>query len=48
MYNEDVVDLYNRTSVGTKVVVTGKSFVTAAALIVNDSGFGRDVFASIN
>ena len=26
MYNEDVVDLYNRTSVGTSVLVTWKRF----------------------
>jgi len=26
MYNEDVVDLYRRTRVGTKVTVTWKKF----------------------
>ncbi|MHA1164101.1 MAG: L,D-transpeptidase [Alphaproteobacteria bacterium] len=49
MYNEDVIDLYNRTAVGTKVVVTGKKFVAASAtLAANDSGFGQDVFTSNN
>lgn len=47
MYNEDVVDLYNRTSVGTKVVVTGKNFVSTAAYAEN-TGFGQDVFTQNN
>lgn len=49
MYNDDVIDLYNRTAVGTKVVVTGKKFVTASAIMAaNDSGFDQDVFTSNN
>ena len=49
MYNEDVIDLYDRTKVGTKVIVTGKKFVTAsAASVMNDNGFGSDVFTSAN
>ena len=49
MYNEDVIDLYDRTTVGTKVIVTAKKFVTASAtLAANDNGFGQDVFTSSN
>ncbi len=49
MYNADVIDLYNRTAVGTKVVVTGKKFVSASAtLAVNDSGFSDNVFTQTN
>ena len=49
MYNEDVIDLYDRTTVGTKVVVTGKKFVTASiTAAMNDSGFGQDVFSANN
>ncbi len=49
MYNEDVIDLYDRTKVGTKVVVTGKKFVTASiASALNDNGFGQDVFTANN
>lgn len=32
MYNDDVVDLYNQTKIGTKVVVTWKKFKPTAAL----------------
>lgn len=35
MYNEDVIDLYNRTRVGTKVIVTKKSFRTTASYTQN-------------
>ena len=45
MYNEDVIDLYNRTSVGTKVVVTGKSFLGAASLVQSNSA-QQDVFST--
>jgi hypothetical protein len=48
MYNEDVVDLYNRTNVGTKVIVTGKTFLASAALSINDKGFGQDIFTNNN
>ncbi len=48
MYNEDVVDLYDRTSVGTKVVITGKSFLTPTVFSMNDTGFGHDIFTSNN
>jgi lipoprotein-anchoring transpeptidase ErfK/SrfK len=48
MYNEDVVDLYNRTDVGTKVIVTGKTFLASAALSINDKGFGQDIFTNNN
>lgn len=39
MYNEDVIDLYNRTNVGTKVVVTAKSFGIPYAQAQNSDGF---------
>jgi len=45
MYNEDVIDLYNRTRVGTKVVVTGKSF-QASASFAQSPNAQRDVFAA--
>ena len=48
MYNEDVIDLYNRTNVGTKVIVTGKTFLASAALSINDKDFGQDIFTSNN
>lgn len=49
MYNDDVIDLYNRTAIGTKVVVTGKKFVSASAtLAVNNSGFSDNVFTQTN
>jgi lipoprotein-anchoring transpeptidase ErfK/SrfK len=49
IYNADVIDLYNRTAVGTKVVVTGKKFMSASAtLAVNDSGFSDNVFTQTN
>ena len=49
MYNEDVVDLYDRTAVGTKVVVTGKKFLTASiTAAMNDNGFVPDVFSANN
>ena len=49
MYNEDVIDLYDRTTVGTKVVVTAKKFVTASAIMAaNDNGFSQDVFSASN
>ena len=45
MYNEDVIDLYNRTSVGTKVVVTGKSFLGAASFVQSNNA-QQDVFST--
>ena len=45
MFNEDVVDLYNRTTVGTKVVVTASTYGTAAAYTQNAT-IGRDVFSA--
>jgi lipoprotein-anchoring transpeptidase ErfK/SrfK len=49
MYNEDVIDLYNRTSVGTKVVVTGKKFIASSALVAaNDNGFDDSDFTQNN
>jgi len=49
MYNEDVVDLYNRTTIGTKVIVTGKTFLASAAGPATATpGFGPDVFTSTN
>ncbi|MDA7946960.1 MAG: L,D-transpeptidase [Hyphomicrobiaceae bacterium] len=45
MYNEDVIDLYNRTNVGTKVVVTGKSFLGAASYVQSNSA-QQDVFST--
>ncbi len=47
MYNQDVVDLYDRTTVGTKVIVTGKTLLASAAVTVNTE-FGPDVFTSLN
>lgn len=38
MYNEDVIDLYNRTAVGTKVVVTKKSFQSSPAYAQGEGG----------
>ena len=45
MYNEDVIDLYNRTSVGTKVVVTKKSFLGAASYVQSNNA-QQDVFST--
>jgi len=45
MYNEDVIDLYKRTRVGTKVVVTGKSF-QASAPFVQSNNAQQDVFST--
>lgn len=45
MYNEDVIDLYDRTSVGAKVIVTKQSYVASISFARND-GFSRDVFAA--
>ncbi len=49
MYNEDVIDLYNRTAVGTKVVVTGKKFVSASTTLASsDNGFVDSDFTQNN
>ena len=49
MYNEDVIDLYNRTSIGTKVIVTGKKFIASSALVAaNDNGFDDSDFTQNN
>ena len=48
MYNEDVIDLYNRTNVGTTVVVTAKSFGAPYAVAQNVDGFGDSVFTQNN
>ncbi len=45
MYNEDVIDLYNRTRVGTRVVVTKKSY-RGAASYVQTSSSSQDVFST--
>ena len=45
MYNEDVIDLYNRTRVGTKVVVTGKSYRASASFAQSSNAQG-DVFTA--
>lgn len=33
MYNDDVIDLYNRTSIGTKVLVTKRSYEVAVSSV---------------
>jgi len=47
MYNEDVIDLYDRTSIGTKVIVTGKSYGATVAYAKN-SGFDQNIFIGNN
>lgn len=47
MYNEDVVDLYDRTRVGTRVIVTEKSFGNSVAYAKN-SGFDKNIFIGSN
>lgn len=45
MYNEDVIDLYNRTRIGTKVIVTKKSYA-AAATYAQTGDQGWDAFSA--
>lgn len=43
MHNDDVIDLYNRTSIGTKVIVTGKSYASATTF-AQDSNHDWNAF----
>ena len=42
MYNQDVLDLYPRTSVGAKVIVTWNKFSAVASSSSGGSWFGSD------